>query len=43
MTATELYGLLDLLDIDYEVREIFDGLRVLNFEVEEEEKTNEEV
>ena len=43
MTAFELYELLNLLDIDYEVREIFDGLRVLNFEVEEEELINEKI
>jgi hypothetical protein len=42
MTALELYKLLDLLDIDYDVIEIFDGSRWLSFKVEEEEK-NEEV
>jgi len=43
MTALELYELLDLLDIDYDVVEIFDGSRLLSFKVEEEEEINEEV
>ena len=43
MTAMELYKILNDADLDYEVREIFDGLRVLNFEVEEEELVNEEI
>jgi hypothetical protein len=43
MTAMELYKILNDAGLDYEVREIFDGLRVLNFEVEEEELINEEV
>jgi hypothetical protein len=43
MTAIELYELLNLLDIDYDVIEIFDGSRLLSFKVEEEEKVDEEV
>jgi hypothetical protein len=42
MTAFELYELLNLLDIDYDVIEIFDGSRLLSFKVEEE-KVNEKV
>jgi len=37
ITAQELYKLLDDLGLDYEVREIFDGLRIINFEVSENE------
>ena len=36
MTAMELYDLLAQADIDFEVVEIFDGVRLLRFEVEEE-------
>jgi hypothetical protein len=37
MTAEELYKLLDDNDIRYEVVEIFEGVRILNIEVYEEE------
>ena len=37
MTAEELYKLLDDNDIRYEVVEIFEGVRILNIEVNEEE------
>ena len=37
MTAEELYKLLDDNDIRYEVVEIFEGVRILNIKVNEEE------
>ncbi len=43
MTAQELYELLDAHGIDYEIVEIFDGVRLLRFPVAtfEEEKEGE--
>ena len=35
MTADELYEALDKLGVEYDVVEIFDGLRVINVQVEE--------
>ena len=35
MTAQELYELLDKAGVEFEVVEIFEGLRTLNFIVEE--------
>ena len=40
MTAQELYELLDKAGLDYEVVEVFNGIRWIRFDVEEE--TNEE-
>ena len=37
MTPKELFEALDKLDVDYEVMQIFDGLRSINFMVDEEE------
>jgi len=37
MTPTELYKILDDNGIEYEVVENFEGLRTINFEVEEED------
>lgn len=37
MTPMELFEALDNLDVDYEVMQIFDGLRTINFMVDEEE------
>jgi len=37
MTPKELFEALDQLDVDYEVMQIFDGLRSINFMVDEEE------
>lgn len=37
MTPKELFEALDKLDVDYEVMQIFDGLRSINFRVDEEE------
>jgi hypothetical protein len=36
MTPSELYDALDRAGVDYEVVEIFDGLRVINVMVDEE-------
>jgi hypothetical protein len=38
MTADELYEALDKAGIDFEVVEIFDGLRVISIVVDEEEE-----
>ena len=40
MTPQELYELLDKAGLDYEVVEVFEGIRWICFDVEEE--TNEE-
>ena len=37
MTAEKLYEALDKLGIEYEIVEIFEGLRVINFIVKEKE------
>ena len=37
MTPMELYEALNKLDVKYEVMQIFDGLRTINFMVDEEE------
>jgi hypothetical protein len=37
MTPMELYEELNKLDVRYEVMQIFDGLRTINFIVDEEE------
>ena len=36
MTAMELYDLLNRANIEYEVVEIFEGVRILSIEVDEE-------
>ena len=36
MTPSELYDALDKAGVDYEIVEIFDGLRVINVMVDEE-------
>jgi uncharacterized protein len=41
MTPKELFEALDNLDVDYEVMQIFDGLRTINFMVDEEELDEE--
>ena len=40
MTPQDLYELLDKAGLDYEVVEVFEGIRWIRFDVEEE--TNEE-
>ena len=37
MTAMELFEALNQLDIKYDVTEIFDGIRTIDFMVEEED------
>ena len=41
MTADELYEALDKLGVEYDVVEIFDGLRVINVQVEESANDSE--
>jgi hypothetical protein len=41
MTAQELYDKLNELGWDWECREVFEGLRVINIVVEEEEGEDE--
>jgi hypothetical protein len=40
MTSTELYKILDKLDLDWSLVELFEGVRVISFLVKEE--TDEE-
>lgn len=42
MTPTELYDLLDKASIDYELIEIFEGVRILSIEVDEDEEVPDE-
>ena len=42
MTAEELYKKLNELELDWECREVFEGLRVINVVVEEEENEDEQ-
>jgi len=42
MTPNELYDVLDRLDVEYDVVEIFDGLRVVNFVVDEPTEEDED-
>jgi hypothetical protein len=42
MTPKELFEALDQLDVDYEVMQIFDCLRSINFMVDEEEVDEEQ-
>lgn len=42
MTPKELFEALDKLDVDYEVMQIFDGIRSINFIVDEEEDDEEQ-
>ncbi len=41
MTPQELYELLDKAGLDYEVVEVFEGVRWIRFDVEEEEENEE--
>ena len=41
MTADELYEALDKLGVEYDVVEVFDGLRVINVQVGESEDDSE--
>jgi len=42
MTPNKLYSLLDNAGIQYDVVEIFEGLRTISFEVEEENEDEQE-
>ena len=42
MTADELYNILDNAKLDYDVVENFEGLRTINFLVDEDEEEDEE-
>ena len=42
MTADELYEALDKLGVEYDVVEVFDGLRVINVQVEESADDSEQ-
>jgi len=41
MTPQKLYELLDKAGLDYEVVEVFEGVRWIRFDVEEEEENEE--
>ena len=41
MTPQELYELLDKAGLDYEVVEVFEGIRWIRFDIEEEEENEE--
>ena len=41
ITGKELFALFEKLGLDYEVRAVFEGQRVVNFEVVEEERDYE--
>jgi len=42
MTPKEMYDLLDKVDMDYEVIEIFEGVRIVRILVDEEEEDNDD-
>ena len=42
MTPKEMYDLLDKADMDYEVIEIFEGVRIVRILVDEEEENNDD-
>jgi len=42
MTANELYKKLDELELDWECREVFEGLRVINIVVEEDDDDSDD-
>jgi hypothetical protein len=41
MTAEELYKALDKLGVEYDVVEVFEGLRVINVQIEESANDSE--
>lgn len=41
MTPKELFEALDKLDVNYEVMQIFDGIRSINFMIDEEEDNDD--
>ena len=38
MTPTELYDLLEKADVEYEIVEIFEGVRILSIEVNDDKE-----
>jgi hypothetical protein len=38
MTPTQLYDLLEKADVEYEIVEIFDGVRILSIEVDDDKE-----
>ena len=42
MSPEEMYELLDKAEIDYEVVEIFEGVRIVRILVDEEEEDNDD-
>jgi hypothetical protein len=42
MTAEELHALLDACDIDYEIVEIFEGVRIIRVVVDDEGESNDD-
>jgi hypothetical protein len=41
MTPTQLYDLLEKADVEYEIVEIFEGVRILSIEVNDEKEGDE--
>ena len=41
MTPTELYDLLEKADVEYEIVEIFEGVRILSIEVNDDKEETE--
>ena len=42
MTPTELYDLLEKADVEYEIVEIFEGVRILSIEVDDNKEEKDE-
>ena len=42
MTPTQLYDLLEKADVEYEIVEIFDGVRILSIEVDDDKEEEDE-
>ena len=42
MTPTQLYDLLEKADIEYEIVEIFEGVRILSIEVDDNKEEKDE-
>jgi hypothetical protein len=42
MTPTQLYDLLEKAEVEYEIVEIFDGVRILSIEVDDDKEEETE-
>ena len=42
MTPTQLYDLLEKADVEYEIVEIFEGVRILSIEVDDDKEEDDE-